>query len=152
MQLSNLKIPARSRKRRKLLGRGESSGHGKTCCRGGKGQTARSGGTIRIGFEGGQMPLYRRLPKFGFNSRNQALGVAGWANVTLAQLNAFDDGAVVDANALAEKGLLTQLDLRRGVKILANGELKKKLTLKVSRVSAAAKSQIEAAGGSIELV
>ena len=97
MELSKLSPGKGARKMRKRVGRGESSGHGKTSCHGGKGQTARSGGKIRPGFEGGQMPLYRRVPKIGFRSRKKVLGVNCYNLVNLSVLDLFEDGAVVDA-------------------------------------------------------
>src|SRR2546425_8568946 len=124
MRLHNLKNRPGAKHRTKRLGIGESSGHGKTSGRGGKGQTARSGGTIRLGFEGGQMPLLRRMPKRGFN--NAAFRTA-LAIVNVEQLNVFADGASVTPEALLEHGLVK--NLFEGVKILGDGELKKKLTV-----------------------
>ena len=145
--LSALKPKQGSRHRRKRVGCGESSGHGKTSGRGHKGQKARSGGSIRLGFEGGQMPLIRRMPKRGFNN---AAFKKVWGIVNLADLNTFDAGTMVDEALLREKGLIRgKLD---GVKILGNGELTKKVTVKVEAVSAGARQKIEKAGGSIELV
>src|SRR5207253_2627287 len=127
-----------SRHRVKRLGCGESSGHGKTSGKGHKGQKARSGGSIRLGFEGGQMPLIRRLPKRGFNN---AAFKTRYAIVNLRDLNEFEDGATVDEKALREAGLVRgTVD---GVKILGDGELKKKLTVAADKVSAAAKEKIE---------
>src|ERR1019366_1064176 len=110
--------------RRKRLGQGESSGHGKTSGRGGKGQTARSGSSIRIGFEGGQMPLIRRIPKRGFNNTRHA---TRYISVNLESLNQFEDGSQVDESALRARGLANGPG--SGVKILGGGELKKKLTI-----------------------
>lgn len=143
--LNSLKPKAGSRHRKKRVGCGESSGHGKTSGRGHKGQKARSGGSIRLGFEGGQMPLIRKLPKRGFN--NTAFKKV-WGVVNVGKLAEFDAGAVVDENSLREAGLIRgRLD---GVKILAGGELSKKLTVRVDAVSEAARAKIEGAGGSIE--
>ncbi|MDR1191029.1 MAG: 50S ribosomal protein L15 [Verrucomicrobiales bacterium] len=146
MQLHDLKPRPGAKNRTKRLGCGESSGHGKTSGRGHKGQRARSGGSVRLGFEGGQWPLYRRIPKRGFN--NNAFSVR-FAPVNLSALNVFDDGAAVDEKALREKGLVTgKWD---GVKILANGELNKKLTISVAAASEAAKAKVAAAGGMLNL-
>ena len=127
-------------------GRGPGSGNGKTAGKGHKGQNARSGGGVRPGFEGGQLPLYRKLPKRGFNNRF----AVNYAIVNVEALNAFDNGAVVDAAALkAAKIVRKELD---GIKILGNGELTKALTVKATVFSATAKEKIEAAGGKIEEV
>ncbi len=144
MRLHNLSPRPGAKKRRKRLGSGESSGTGKTSGKGHKGQKARSGGSIRLGFEGGQMPLIRRLPKRGFN--NAAFKtVFGIVNVD--DLNDFADGATVDEAALRKEGLVRgKID---GVKILARGELKKKLTITGAKCSEAAQRKIEAAGGTI---
>ena len=147
MRLHNLKPRPGSKHRRKRLGQGESSGHGKTAGRGGKGQTARSGSSIRIGFEGGQMPLIRRIPKRGFN--NVRFGTH-YVAVNLRDLNQFEDGARVDETALRAVGLANGPG--DGVKILGTGDLTKKLTLVVSAISASAKTKIEAKGGSVEII
>lgn len=147
MRLHNLKPRPGSKHRRKRLGQGESSGHGKTAGRGGKGQTARSGSSIRIGFEGGQMPLIRRIPKRGFNNARFA---TVHAPVNVADLNQFENGARVDETALRSVGLANGKSA--GVKILGTGELTKKLTVVVSAVSASAKAKIEAKGGTVEIV
>lgn len=147
MRIHDLKPRPGAKGRIKRVGCGESSGHGKTSCRGHKGQKARSGGTIRLGFEGGQMPLIRRVPKRGFNNANFH---TYYVPVNLKSLNVFEDGATVDEKVLREKRLVTgKCD---GVKLLGNGELKKKLTLVVDAVSAGAKSKVEKAGGSIQIV
>jgi large subunit ribosomal protein L15 len=128
-------------------GRGHGSGNGKTAGKGHKGQNARSGGGVRPGFEGGQMPLYRRIPKRGFKCINTKEIVA----INLSLLNSvFEDGAVVDIDALKAKGLVS--NVRDGVKILGNGEITKKLTVKVNYFSASAKEKIEAAGGNAEVI
>lgn len=132
---------------RKRLGCGESSGHGKTSGRGGKGQTARSGGSIRIGFEGGQMPLVRRIPKRGFN--NAAFAIR-YIPVNIGSLNIFEDGTVVDEALLRKHGLAN--GRADGIKILGEGELTKKLTVVAHAFSAGAKAAIEKAGGKWELV
>jgi large subunit ribosomal protein L15 len=147
MRLHNLKPRPGAKHRTKRLGQGESSGHGKTSGRGGKGQTARSGSSIRIGFEGGQMPLIRRIPKRGFN--NTAFGTR-YIAVNVTDLNVFDNGARVDETALKAVGLANGPG--DGIKILGTGELTKKLTLVVSAISAAAKTKIEAQGGSVEII
>ncbi|MDR3456374.1 MAG: 50S ribosomal protein L15 [Verrucomicrobiae bacterium] len=147
MRLHNLKPRPGSKHRRKRLGQGESSGHGKTAGRGGKGQTARSGSSIRIGFEGGQMPLIRRIPKRGFN--NTAFGTR-YIAVNVSDLNVFDDGANVDETALRSVGLANGPG--DGIKILGTGELSKKLNVTASAFSASAKTKIEAKGGKTEVV
>ncbi len=147
ISLSQLKAPKGSREVKKRVGRGQGSGWGKTAGRGGKGQKARTGNMNFEGFEGGQMPLQRRLPKFGFANffRKEMAAV----NVGLLNEH-FDAGAVVDAAALKAKGLVK--DLKDGLKILGDGELKKALTIKAHRVSESAKKAIEKAGGKIELI
>jgi len=127
-------------------GRGHGSGNGKTAGRGHKGQKSRSGSGGKVGFEGGQMPLYRRLPKRGFKCRNTKEIIA----INVALLNVFDDGTVVDVAALKQKGLVS--NPRDGVKILGNGELEKKLTVQVNQYSKAAIEKIEALGGKAEVV
>lgn len=130
----------------KRLGRGAGSGLGKTSGKGHKGAKARSGGGKRPGFEGGQMPLYRRVPKRGFNN---VFGTE-YATVNVERLECFEDGAVVDAAALLEKKIIRkELD---GVKILGSGELTKKLTVKAAKFSACAKEKIEAVGGKAEVI
>ena len=146
MNLHTLKPRPGSKHRVKRLGCGESSGHGKTSGKGHKGQKARSGGSIRLGFEGGQMPLIRRIPKRGFNNANFK---TRFAVVNLDALNAFDNGATVDEQSLLAAGII-----RRpydAVKILGSGELKKKLTINVDKASETAKAAIEKAGGSLSL-
>ena len=146
MRLHNLKPRPGAKHRTKRLGQGESSGHGKTAGRGGKGQTARSGSSIRIGFEGGQMPLIRRIPKRGFNNTRFAIRYIG---VNVGELNKFEDGANVDETALRSVGLANGPGA--GVKILGTGELSKKLNVTVSAFSASAKAKIEAKGGKAEI-
>jgi len=147
MRLHNLKPRPGAKHRRKRLGQGESSGHGKTAGRGGKGQTARSGSSIRIGFEGGQMPLIRRIPKRGFN--NTAFGTR-YIAVNVSDLNVFDDGANVDETALRSVGLANGPG--NGIKVLGTGELSKKLNVTASAFSASARTKIEAKGGKVEVV
>jgi large subunit ribosomal protein L15 len=147
MRLHNLQPRPGSKHRRKRLGQGESSGRGKTAGRGGKGQTARSGSSIRIGFEGGQMPLIRRIPKRGFN--NTAFGTS-YIPVNVGDLNDFENGARVDEAALKAVGLANGPG--DGIKLLANGELTKKLTVVVSAASASAKTKVEAKGGTLEVI
>ena len=130
----------------KRKGRGHATGNGKTTGRGHKGQKARSGGGTRIGFEGGQMPLARRIPKRGFNN----IFAQPLTGVNVAVLNKFEDGAVVDAQALLDAGIVSKC--RYGVKFLGNGEVTKKLTVKAAAFSATAKEKIEAAGGKAEVV
>lgn len=145
MRLHSIKPRPGAKHRRKRLGIGESSGHGKTSGRGGKGQSARSGSSIRIGFEGGQMPLIRRLPKRGFN--NSRFGTE-YAPVNLDSLNKFDDGSIVDEAALRKAGLANGQVLP--IKILARGTLSKKLVVKATAFSVAAKEAIERLGGRVE--
>jgi large subunit ribosomal protein L15 len=147
MRLHNLKPRPGAKHRRKRLGQGESSGRGKTAGRGGKGQTARSGSSIRIGFEGGQMPLIRRIPKRGFNNTSFE---TRYCAVNVGDLNQFDDGAHVDEAAILSIGLAN--GTHHGVKILGTGELSKKLTVSASAFSASAKAKIEAKGGKVEIV
>lgn len=144
MRLHDLAPRPGAKKRRKRIGCGESSGHGKTSCRGHKGQLSRTGGAIRPGFEGGQMPMHRRLPKKGFNNTafRDKIEV-----VNVSSLNAFEDGAVVTEAAILEKGLVTRTC--DAIKILGNGELNRKLTVQVALVSATAKEKVEKAGGSV---
>lgn len=130
----------------KRIGRGHGSGQGKTAGKGHKGQKARAGRGFRPGFEGGQMPLQRRIPKRGFNN----IFAAPYTAVNVAALNRFEDGAVVDAQALLDAGIVRQAD--NGVKILGNGKLEKKLTVKVAAYSESAKAMIEAAGGQAEVI
>ena len=146
MDLSNLQ-PAEGSKHSNNFrrGRGHGSGNGKTAGKGHKGQKARSGAP-RIGFEGGQMPLYRRLPKRGFKNRNTKEIVA----INLSALERFEDGATVDVNTLMEAGIIK--NPRDGVKVLGNGELTKKLNVKVDAYSASAKEKIEALGGTAEVM
>ena len=127
-------------------GRGVGSGNGKTAGKGHKGQNARSGGGVRPGFEGGQLPLYRKLPKRGFNNAKFA---KVYAIVNVEALNAFEDGAVVDLDALLAKKIVRKAN--DGLKVLGNGELTRKLTVKATVFSATAKEKIEAAGGKIEV-
>ncbi len=142
MDLAHCRNNTGARHRTKRYGCGIGSGHGKTCGRGGKGQTARTGSSIRAGFEGGQMPLYRRIPKRGFNSFSQET----YGVVNVEQLNAFADGAVVTPAALRKNGLVCGVDC--GIKILGDGELtKKKLTVVASAFSNTAIAKIEAAAG-----
>jgi large subunit ribosomal protein L15 len=147
MRLHDLKPRPGAKHRRKRLGQGESSGHGKTSGRGGKGQTARSGSSIRIGFEGGQMPLIRRIPKRGFNNARHAIR---YLPVNLELFNRFDDGARVDEDIMRQAGLAN--GRAAGVKILGDGELTKKLTIRAHAFSASARTKIEAKGGTCEVV
>ena len=147
MRLHDLKPRPGAKHRRKRLGQGESSGHGKTSGRGGKGQTARSGSSIRIGFEGGQMPLIRRIPKRGFNNARHG---TRYIPVNLESLNRFEDGARVDETALRGAGLAN--GPADGIKILGDGELAKKLTVNAHAFSASARKKIEAKGGSCEII
>jgi len=146
MKLHELHPAEGSTSAQKRLGRGSGSGLGKTSGKGHKGAKARSGGGKRPGFEGGQMPLYRRVPKRGFNN---VFGTE-YAEVNVERLEAFEDGAVVDAKALLEARIIRkELD---GVKILGTGELTKKLTVKAAKFTASAKEKIEAVGGKAEVI
>src|SRR5271170_6662310 len=147
IRLHNSKPRPGARHRVKRLGCGESSGHGKTSGKGHKGQKARSGGSIRLGFEGGQMPLIRRIPKRGFN--NTAFKIA-YAPVNLGDLETLAVTGLIDEKVLRTAGLVN--GTWDGVKVLGSGELTKKLALKVDAISASAREKIEKAGGSIELV
>jgi len=146
VNLNELKPAEGSRGKAFRKGRGHGSGNGKTAGRGHKGQNARSGGGVRPGFEGGQMPIYRRIPKRGFTCINTKDIIA----INLMHLNVFEDGAVVDIDALKSKGLVS--NPKDGVKILGVGELNKKLTVKVNFYSESAKQKIEAAGGKAEVI
>ena len=146
MKLHELSPAPGSNKALKRVGRGPGSGFGKTAGRGYKGQKARSGGGVRIGFEGGQMPMTRRVPKRGFNN----IFAKKFATVNLTDLNVFEDGTVVDTQALIDKGIIKKA--YDGVKVLANGEITKKLTVNLAAFSATAKQKIEAAGGKAEVV
>ena len=146
MKLHELAPVAGSTFEGKRKGRGPGSGNGKTGGRGHKGQKARSGGKVRAGFEGGQMPLVRRVPKRGFNN----IFAKPLTAVNLAVLNRFEDGAVVDAAALIEKGVISECP--NGLKVLSNGTLTKKITVKAAAFSESAKEKIEQAGGKAEVV
>ena len=146
MKLHELKSAEGSRKERNRVGRGSSSGNGKTSGRGQKGQNSRSGGGVRLGFEGGQTPLFRRLPKRGFTNINRK----EYAIVNLETLNRFEDGTEVTPALLVESGIIKAE--RSGIKVLGNGQVERKLTVKASKFSQAAKEAIEAAGGSIEVI
>ena len=146
MKLHELKPAEGSRKTRNRVGRGIGSGNGKTAGKGHKGQNARSGGGVRPGFEGGQTPLFRRLPKRGFKNINRK----DFAIVNLETLNRFEEGTEVTPEVLLETGVLS--NTKAGVKILGNGQLEKKLTVKANKFSATAKEAIESAGGSVEVI
>jgi large subunit ribosomal protein L15 len=146
MKLHELKPAEGSRKTRNRVGRGIGSGNGKTAGKGHKGQNARSGGGVRPGFEGGQTPLFQRLPKRGFTNINRK----DFAIVNLETLNRFEDGTEVTPELLLETGIVS--NVKSGVKILGNGQLEKKLTVKANKFSASAKEAIESAGGSVEVI
>ncbi len=146
MKLSELSPAEGSAKKAWRKGRGIGSGNGKTAGKGHKGQKARSGGSIRRGFEGGQLPLYRKLPKRGFNNRFRTV----YAIVNVGDLNDFDNGAVVTIDSLMEKRIVRkEYD---GLKVLGDGDITKKLTVQASAFSASAKEKIEAAGGVAEVI
>ena len=146
MKLHELKSAEGSRRPRRRVGRGIGSGMGKTATRGTKGQWSRTGGGTRPGFEGGQMPLYRRLPKRGFKN----IFAKKYAEVNVEQLNCFDNGAVVDPAALIEAGILK--NVLEGVRVLGNGELTKSLTVVAQGFTKSAQQKIEAAGGKAEVI
>lgn len=144
MELNSIKPAIGATKNRKRIGRGPGSGHGKTATKGHKGQKARSGGSIKAGFEGGQMPMQRRLPKRGFKPPARI----EYSLVNLGQLEIFESGSCIDLESLLKSGLVSKvLD---GIKILATGEVTKPLTVKANKFSVAAKEKIIAAGGTIE--
>ncbi len=145
MKLHELK-PSQARKERNRVGRGMSSGNGKTSGRGHKGQKARSGGGVRLGFEGGQMPLFQRLPKRGFTNIHRK----EFTIVNLDVLNKLEEGTEVTPELLLETGLVSKL--KAGIKVLGNGNIEKKLTVKAHKFSASAKEAIEAAGGKTEVI
>jgi large subunit ribosomal protein L15 len=146
MRINELSPVSHSRKDRKRIGRGPGSGHGKTACRGHKGQKARSGGGVRPGFEGGQMPLHRRLPKRGFTN----IFKKDYVPINLSSLNRFEPNTVLDIEKLKEAGLVKREKLR--VKLLGDGEISHPLVIKVNKVSKTARSKIEAAGGRVEIL
>ncbi|MBS2967352.1 50S ribosomal protein L15 [Metabacillus sp. KIGAM252] len=146
MKLHELKPAEGSRRERNRLGRGIGSGNGKTSGKGHKGQNARSGGGVRPGFEGGQTPLFRRLPKRGFTNINRK----EYAVVNLERLNRFEEGTEVTPELLLETGVLSST--KAGVKILGEGKIEKKLTVKANKFSSSAKEAIEAAGGTAEVI
>ncbi len=146
MKLEEIKSPPGANKSPKRVGRGIGSGHGKTSTRGHKGQKARSGGSIRPGFEGGQMPLQRRIPKRGFTN----IFKKEWAIVNVKDLNIFDDGTVVTVAMLKQAGLIRKTDLP--VKLLGDGEVEKQLTVQVQKASQQAEDKILAKGGKIEVI
>ena len=146
MKLYEMKYNEGARSSIKRLGRGQGSGQGKTAGKGHKGQNARSGGGVAIGFEGGQTPLYKRIPKRGFTNFTRK----EYAVINLDVLNRFEDGAVVTPEVLKETGIVKkQLD---GIKVLGNGKLEKKLTVKCNKISASAKKAIEEVGGTVEVL
>ena len=144
MDLSELKPCQKSRKRPKRVGRGPGSGHGKTACRGHKGQRSRSSGNVRLGFEGGQMPLLRRVPKRGFVNIDKKF----YTLLNVRNLDSFEANAIVDPQSLMKAGLIRKIN--DGIKILAEGDIRKPLTVRVHKISAKARAKIEAAGGIVE--
>ena len=146
MKLHELQVVEGARHSRKRVGRGTGSGHGKTACKGHKGQNSRSGGGVRPGFEGGQTPLFKRLPKRGFTNVNHK----EYATVNVEDLNVFENGAVVTIENLQEKGLVKKV--YDGVKVLGNGKLEKNLTVKANKFSKTAEAAITSAGGTIEVI
>lgn len=146
MKLNELK-PSVPRKARKRIGRGESSGQGKTAGKGSNGQKSRAGGGVKAYFEGGQMPLYRRVPKRGFSN---SLFRKDYALVNLSDLNRFEEGTEVTPELLVASGLVKKL--QAGIKVLGNGKLEKKVSVKAHKVSESAKTAIEANGGTVEII
>ena len=146
MKLHELKAVEGARHSRKRVGRGTGSGHGKTSCRGHKGQNSRSGGGVRPGFEGGQTPLFKRLPKRGFTNVNRK----DYAVVNVEDLNVFEKDSVVTIENLQEKGLVKKV--YNGVKVLGDGKLEVALTVKANKFSKAAEAAITSAGGTIEVI
>lgn len=146
MKLNELKTVPGSRKRKKRVGRGPGSGHGKTACRGHKGQNARSGGGVRPGFEGGQMPLQRRTPKRGFTN----IFKKRFAIVNVKDLNRFDANSLVDPSALKEKGIIKKV--YDGVKVLGTGDIQVPLIVRVHKISSSAAQKIEKAAGRVEVI
>ncbi len=147
MKLNELRPAEGSTQERYRKGRGPGSGNGKTAGKGHKGQNARSGGGVRPGFEGGQFPIYRQLPKRGFNNKRFA---TVYSVINVSDLNRFEDGAIVDIETLLAARVIRKA--QDGLKVLGNGEITKKLTVKAAKFSGAAKEKIEAAGGSCEEV
>ena len=146
MKLNELSPAPGTKTEAKRKGRGAGTGNGKTAGRGHKGQNARSGGGVRPGFEGGQMPIYRRLPKRGFNN----IFAKKYTEINVADLNKFEDGTVVDATLLKETGVISKI--LDGVVVLGRGELTKKITVKAARVTKGATQKIEAVGGKVEVI
>jgi len=146
MKINELSPAEGSRKKRKRVGRGPGSGHGKTCCRGHKGQRSRSGGGVRPGFEGGQMPLHRRLPKRGFTN----IFRKEYNILNVEDLNRFEPDALLDAEAFKQAGLIKKI--MDGIKLLGTGEITRPVVVRIHKVSKTAKEKIEAAGGKVELI
>ncbi|MGB7604900.1 MAG: 50S ribosomal protein L15 [Lutisporaceae bacterium] len=146
MKLHELRPAEGSTKNKKRIGRGTASGQGKSAGKGQKGQNSRSGGGVRLGFEGGQMPLYRRLPKVGFTN----IFRKEFAIVNLGDLDVFENGAVISPDTLKQAGLIN--DMKNGVKILGTGEITKSLTIQAHKFSKSAEEKIAAAGGKVEVI
>lgn len=148
MKLENLKPQAGSVSKRKRVGRGLGSGYGRTAGRGHDGQNSRSGGGVRPGFEGGQMPLIRRIPKRGFTNRFSK----EYLILNVEELNAFEDGTTVNVDLLLSEGRIRKGEIKDGLKVLGDGELTKKLTVQATKFSKSAVEKIEAAGGKVEVI
>lgn len=146
MKINELSPAEGARKKRKRVGRGPGSGHGKTCCRGHKGQKSRSGGGVRPGFEGGQMPLHRRLPKRGFTN----IFRKEYNIINVEDLNRFEPNALLDAEAFKQAGLIKKVMGR--IKLLGTGEISQPVVVRIQKVSKAAREKVEAAGGKVELI
>ena len=152
MELSKLAPNKGAKKSRKRVGRGNASGYGRTSARGEKGQKARSGGKVAPRFEGGQMPLYRRIPNIGFKSKKQVYGTNDYALVKCSDLEVLDNYTVVDMELLYKMGFKCSLKQQAGFKLLGNGELTKKLTVRVNAITKTALEKVQKAGGTVELL
>ncbi len=152
MELSSLSPVAGSRKNRKRVGRGNACGWGRTSGRGEKGQKARTGGKVAPRFEGGQMPLYRRLPNIGFKSKKQITGINKYSLIKCSDLEQFDDGTVIDMELLYQSGFKCSLNQKAGFKLVGTGDLSKNLTIKLNAFTKSAIEKVQKAGGTVELL
>lgn len=152
MDIATLKPNKGARKQSRRIGRGDGSGKGTTAGKGHKGQKARSGGSVPGRFEGGQMPLYRRIPKWGFVARKRILGLNLYNIIDLDTLEFFEEGSVVDAEVLQALGLARKAKKKAGVKVLGSGKLTKKLTVRAHAITKGAQAAIEKLGGSVEII
>ena len=152
MELSKLGPNKGAKKNRKRVGRGNACGWGRTSARGEKGQKARSGGKVSPRFEGGQMPLYRRIPKIGFKSKGQILGTNDYSIVKVSDLEQLENGTVVDMELLYQMGFKCSLAQKAGFKLLGNGNLTKSLTIRLNAITKSALEKVQKAGGTVELL